>query len=466
MSTKLPIATGFYQSEILPLAAQSCINWIPIIPKAASVNDRALLDRDGLTSFATLSGQHRGAIDFNGVYITLNGNTLSSIDTSGTVTTLGTVTGSGPVSIAKNDDFVVFVTNLGDGFYYNGTSVLQITDTDYTDLKATTVAFVDGYFVFTSFNGKQFFLSALNDPSSFSALDRSTAEERPDLIVAAYVHNNLLHILGTETIEKYNNRGGGVSFPFQRINQASNTVGCYSKYTPIEFTNSFAFIGGGKNEGAQVFLVTGSQPQKISTPAIDTELQKFNDSELAGAISFVWEKNGQNLIGFTIASDRITDRTFCYNLSSGEWFEMKSKQTAFRVRSVVRIYNKYLVGDDANRVGYFDSLAHTDYGDTIFREKASQPFIKDEGAEYRVGKIEAWFQAGTGDATTNPQVMMQFSDDLGRTWSNERWAGIGKVGQYGKRAQWRKQGLVTRNRVYRFKASAPFEFNFMKLTAN
>ena len=62
--------------------------------------------------------------------------------------------------------------------------------------------------------------------------------------------------------------------------------------------------------------------------------------------------------------------------------------------------------------------------------------------------------------------MMDFSDDLGKTWSNETWRGLGKVGEYGKRTQWRKQGLVTRNRVYRFKASDPFEFNFMKLTAS
>ena len=461
----LPIATGYYTSEILTLAAQTCSNWIPIKPVAGALNPRALLDRKGLTSFATLSGEHRGAIDFNGVYVTLNGNTLSSITTDATVTTLGTVTGSGRVSIAKNDDFVVIVTNLGDCFYYNGSSVIQVTDTDYTDLNATTVTFVDGYFIFSSFDGSQFFLSGLNDPSSYSALDRSTAEERPDPIVSVFAYNNLLHVAGTETTEKYNNRGGGVSFPFQRITGASNSIGCYARYTPIEYGDAYAFIGGGKNEGAQVYLLSGGQPQAFSTPSIDTELQKFNDAELAQAFSFVWQQNGQSLIAFTINSDRVTDRTFCFNMTSGEWFELKSGTSAFRGKSVTKIYNKFLVGDSSNKVGYFDDV-HTDYGDTIFREKASQPFLSADGDDYRLGRIEAWFEAGTGDAATSPQVMMDFSDDLGKTWSNETWRGIGKVGQYGVRAQWRKQGLVNRNRVYRFKASDPFKFNFMKLTAN
>lgn len=459
----LPIATGYYTSEILTLAAQTCSNWIPINPVKGALNQRALLDRKGLTQFTTTSGEFRGDIDFNGVYLSLNGNTLSSVASDGTVTAIsGSVTGNGRVSIAKNDDYVVLVNNLGEGYYYDGATVTKITDADF--LAAQTVVFIDGYFLFTSLDRTRFFVSSINDPSAYNALDRSTAEERPDPIVAAYVYNNLLHILGTETTEKYNNIGG-VSFPFQRINQAANSVGCYSKFTPIEVGNSFVFIGGGKNEGAQIYIMSGNQPQVISTPAIDNVLQDFNDAELDLAFSFVFEDRGQHIVGFTIESDRITDRTFCINMTSGEWFEMKSGTSSFRGRSVTRIYNKFLVGDDSNQIGYLDSV-HTDYGNTIFREKASQPFLSQDGEEYRIGKLEAWFQAGTGDAVTSPQVMMEFSDDLGRTWKNETWRPIGNVGQYGIRSIWRKQGLVTRNRVYRFKASDPFEFNFMKLTAS
>jgi len=235
----LPIATGFYTSEILPLAAQTCSNWIPIITEKGALNQRALLDRCGLTSFATLSGSHRGAIDHNGTYLTVNGTTLSSVTSAGVVATIGTIAGSGMVSMAKNDDFVVFVNNLGAGYYYNGSAVILISDGDF--LPASTVVFIDGYFAFSALDGSKFFISATNDPSSYAALDRSTAEERPDPIKALYVYNNLLHVAGTETTEKYNNIGG-VAFPFQRRNQAANSIGCYAKFTPIELGNSYAFI--------------------------------------------------------------------------------------------------------------------------------------------------------------------------------------------------------------------------------
>jgi len=463
----LPIATGFYTSEILPLAAQTCKNWVPIVTEGGSLNQRALLDRSGIVKFATLTGEHRGAIDHVGVYITLNGTVLSTIDSAGTVSTIGTILGTGRVSIAKNDDFVVFVTNLGTGYVYNvgAGTVAIITDGDFT--LSSTVSFVDGYFVFTSANGEQFFISALNDPTSFNALDYSTAEERPDPIVASFVYKNILHILGTETIEKYRNIGG-VNFPFIRINQASNSTGCYSLHSPIEVGESFAFIGGGHNEGAQILMYSGNAPQKISTSAIDNAIQDFTDAELTAAFSMVWQERGQHLMLFTFPSNRITSQTWGYNLSSGEWFEFISDGAAYRAKSTVKIYDKFIVGDDGSQCGFLDKDIHTDYGDTILREKASQPFILEEGEEYIVKAIEPWFESGVGLTNgqgSEPQVFMDFSTDLGRTWQPEDWACLGKIGEYDVRTEFRRQGLVRRDRVYRFKASDPAPFNLMKLTA-
>jgi len=456
----LPVATGFYKSEILPLSAQSCTNWIPIKSEAGALSDSALLDRKGLTQFAELSGFFRGDCVFRGVYYTLNGTTLSSISSSGVVTTIGTIPESGRVSIAVNDDYIVFVVAGGDCYYYDASNITKVTDAQY--LPAKIVVFVDGYFVFTTLDGTQFFLSAINDPSNYSALDRSTAEERPDLIVGEFVYGNVLHILGEQTIERYNNRGG-VGFPFQRINQATIPVGCFSPFSPVDVEDTFCFIGGSKNEAAQIYVMSGGA-QSFSTTAIDTAIQKFNDIELQNAFSFSWQQNGQHIVGFTFDSDRIPSKTFCYNFTSGEWFELSSDGSSFRGKSVTFIYNKYLVGDNENKVGFFDDT-HTDYGEPILREKATQPFLSEDGEQYRIGLIEAWFQAGTGSASVNPQIMMDYSDDLGFTWSTPQWRGIGLVGQYGIRAQWRKQGLVRRNRVYRFKASDPYKFNFMKLTA-
>ena len=206
----------------------------------------------------------------------------------------------------------------------------------------------------------------------------------------------------------------------------------------------------------------------ISIPGPVINISDFTDSELTAAFSMVWQERGQHLMTFTFPSSRITSQTWGYNLSSGEWFEFVSDGAAYRAKSTVKIYDKFIVGDDGSQCGYLDNDTHTDYGDTILREKASQPFILEEGEEYIVKSIEAWLESGTGLTSgqgSDPEVFMDFSDDLGRTWSPEDWRKLGKKGVYGQRTEWRRQGLVRRDRVYRFKASDPAKFNLMKLTA-
>jgi hypothetical protein len=73
-------------------------------------------------------------------------------------------------------------------------------------------------------------------------------------------------------------------------------------------------------------------------------------------------------------------------------------------------------------------------------------------------EIQLDVESGVGlDGTqqgTNPQAMLQFSDDGGHTWSNEKWTSMGLIGQTKLRAIWRRLGS-SRDRVYRIKISDP-----------
>lgn len=71
--------------------------------------------------------------------------------------------------------------------------------------------------------------------------------------------------------------------------------------------------------------------------------------------------------------------------------------------------------------------------------------------------------SSSGDGTltklteSDPQVMLRWSDDGGHTWSREHWVSIGKVGEYGKRAIWRRLGMTQklRDRVYEVSGTDP-----------
>jgi hypothetical protein len=63
----------------------------------------------------------------------------------------------------------------------------------------------------------------------------------------------------------------------------------------------------------------------------------------------------------------------------------------------------------------------------------------------------------------NPQVMLRWSDDGGHTWSNEHWVSIGKIGEYYRRAIWRRLGMTLklRDRVYEVSGTDPVKIAIM-----
>jgi hypothetical protein len=66
-------------------------------------------------------------------------------------------------------------------------------------------------------------------------------------------------------------------------------------------------------------------------------------------------------------------------------------------------------------------------------------------------------ETGTGLTTgqgITPQVWLQFSDDGGRTFSNEFFAELGAQGAFKTRAVWRRLG-AGRDRVFRLSMSDP-----------
>jgi hypothetical protein len=64
---------------------------------------------------------------------------------------------------------------------------------------------------------------------------------------------------------------------------------------------------------------------------------------------------------------------------------------------------------------------------------------------------------------SDPQVMLRWSDDGGHNWSNERWTSIGRIGQFGKRAFWRRLGMTMkiRDRVYEISGTDPVKIAIM-----
>jgi hypothetical protein len=482
---RLPLSLGFdfyRDTETLSFSAQRCINWVPVVAESEALNNRMLMQPSGLKVVAdTLLGANRGGMAVNEIPYFVNGNSLVEVSESGTFINRGTIPGAGRVSMAvngKNVDtgaqlLVVLVPGVG-GYVYdtNLQTVTQITDPDFR--VSDTVVFKDGFFVFSSSDGTVFFNSALNDPFTYDAVDFGTAEINPDKVVALHVNHNELFVCGFETIELFQNIGGP-GFPFQRIPGANIQKGVHAKFSLLEFDNTFVFAGGGLNEKTAIWKVTGSSSVvKISTNAIDSEIQRFNEEEISNSFGMTYAEKGQFLAVFTFESTRIPSKTFVYNgtasalLGKSVWFEFQSgvNDNRFRVQSIVRAYGKLLVGDsEGGIIGELDRETLDYYGDNIFIQSSSSPFSQN-GVKLFAGLFEATFQAGVGlTGEGDPLVRLDFSDDGGRTFSSETRRGIGKIGQYGQRAVWERQGSFPVSRVIRLTITDKVRANLVRLAA-
>jgi hypothetical protein len=91
------------------------------------------------------------------------------------------------------------------------------------------------------------------------------------------------------------------------------------------------------------------------------------------------------------------------------------------------------------------------------RRLRQAPHASAEGRQIGVAQFSVELEAGVGRTTgqgDDPQVALRYSDDGGHTWSNELWTSAGAVGQYKRRAVWRRLGLA-RTRTFQVVISDP-----------
>jgi hypothetical protein len=471
----IPNSNGWYISESLPISAQECVNWYPNFPQAPSLTEGNLFGTPGTVQIAT-SGAfstdiNRGSHVKSDVAYYVNGATLYRLNRDDedafSLIALGTIEGTGRVSMSDNGTQLCIMVPGGAGYIYNedaGTPFEEIADVDFrANGNPQYVDYIDGYFVFTT-DEKKFIISALNDGLSYNALDFGSAEADPDKVVAPLVHDSTLFIFGSETFESFQNIGGS-GFPFQRIQGSVISIGLFGAFSVSETSNAFYFIGGSVNESPAIWVSNGGEPQKVSTTAIDQLLDTFSETAIRDSFTWTYAQKGAAFVGFTI-----NGTTLVYDTVSKRWHERKSviagALDSWRVNSLVKAYGRVLVGDSKDgRIGALDRDLYTEYDLPIFRRFAIQP-ITTMGDSFSLPEIELTVESGVGnDAVPNPVIRMEWSKD-GKTFQDDRTRGLGKRGEFNRRAIWRRNGRYPRFAVLRWTLTDAVKPNIISLVAD
>ena len=429
---KTPILGSTYVARSINAADSRMVNLFPeIVPDGGK--EPAFLNRAPGLKFklSVGSGPIRGMWVLNNDLYVVSRDKLYKIDSTYAVTTIGTVSGiSGPVSMADNG-IQLFVACNGPSYIYNSqTNVFaQITDGDFPG--AVTVSYLDGYFVF-------------NEPNS-----------------------QKIWVFGTNSVEVWYN-SGNVDFPLSRIQGAFNELGCAAPYSIAKMDNGLFWLGKDARGQGIVYRANGYTGQRISTHAIEWQIQQY--ANMSDAIGYTYQQDGHS---FYVLIFPQANTTWVYDVATEAWHERagfaNGEFTRHRSNCQAFFQGEVLVGDYQNGNVYsFDLNDFSDNGSIQkwLRSWRALPTGQNNLKRTAQHSLQLDLETGVGlnlGQGSDPQVMLRWSDDGGHTWSNEHWVSIGKIGEFYRRAIWRRLGMTMkiRDRVYEVSGTDPVKIAIM-----
>lgn len=468
---KTPILGSSYVARSVNAADSRMVNLYPeAVPEGGK--EPAFLSRcPGLKRKATIgTGPIRGLWQTKGIMYAVSGSTFYKVETYGRTrfkgTAIGTVTGTGPVSMVDNGT-QIFIACNPDGFIYNTTTEVfqQITDPDFAG--AVTVGYIDGYFVFNEPNTSRIWVTSLFDGLSVDPLDFASAEANPDNVLSLIVDHQETWLFGSNSIEVWYD-AGLPDFPLQRQQGAVNEIGCAAAYSVAKLDNSVFWLGSDNRGRGIVYRANGYTGQRVSTHAVEWQIQQYGD--ISDAVAYSYQQDGHSFYVLTFPS---AQATWVYDAATQAWHERAGWNNGefVRHRSNCQVVynNEIIVGDFENGNLYaFDLEDYTDNGDIQKWLRSWRALAAGQNNLKRAAHHTLQIDCETGVGTntgqgSDPQIMLRWSDDGGHTWSNERWVSMGKVGEYFRRALFWRLGMTLklRDRVYEISGTDPVKIAIM-----
>jgi hypothetical protein len=423
---------------IAKVESQRSINWYPVKPEREGEKIH-LRGRPGLDLLVTLPKTPiRGALEFDDRAFIVAGTSIYEVYENGTYHEWGRIASfEGKVTMALLLNTIV----IGDGATYYALDLVAETVTVVTDApRGRFCVFFNQRILYQGENGEVFY-SELNDPTNIPGLNFFTAESLPDEIVAITTAEEQILLHGADSTEPWYDSGDADN-PFARVPGGVVQSGCAFPDTALRLDNSAWWVEKDKNGAGIVRRTQGATPIRVSTSAVERFLQSATD---VSAHSYQEE-------GHTFYVLNADQGTWAYDLKEQEWSERAwlNPNSGFQERARPELhafaFGKHIVTDHENGKVYLQSLSyHDDDGDEIRRTRISA-HGDTSGKQIIVDELFLDFATGVGldgvGQGTDPQVMLRVSKD-GQSYGNERWASIGKIGEYRHRVRFWRLGKGT-----------------------
>lgn len=460
----IPFARQHSERVARTVSSERLINWyLNKIDTHGKTRD-VLQQRPGLTTVSTIgSGPHRGSLEHSAKMYVVSGSGVYSVNTDETVTFIASInTFTGRVGIASNGTQLMIVDGA-DGWIYNSVTNVwaQITDLDFVD--AFQVVFFHGRFIVVKPNTGEFYISSLYDGFIYAALDFANAEVDPDNLNALHILQQELWLLGEYTTQIYVDTGN-LLFPYEPQPGGMIEWGIAAKWSVVKGDNTLIWLAKTRDGHGSVIKATGYAPQVISHEALEEAIARY--SRIDDAFAFAMKPNDKNF--WYVLTFPTANATWVYDAATSLWHQWSSYGVGrFKGATHCFFNNKHYIGSDTDGTLYrMEATAFKD-GDDPLERIATGAHISNEQNLIFWHSVEVLFDTGVGLITgqgSDPQAMLRWSDDGGYVYGNSHWRSIGKIGEYTKRAIWRRLGR-SRHRVYELTVTDPINATVVGLFA-
>jgi hypothetical protein len=427
-------------------------------------SQRAIYPVAGLSRWdrGAYTGGARGLIKrSDNELIAFLGQQIVSFDTNANATVLGALAGTKRLFLALNQALTPEIAIVdGDGLYYLLTSstITQILSPNLPN--PNSVCYLDGRFIFGIDDGR-FFLSNILDGATILADASASAESRSDSLVRVFSHKGYLYLLGAMGTEIWQDAGLAGSQPYEPVERNIES-GLIAPHSVAETATSIIWI----DQRCQVVRQTNGLPERISSHSVERAIESLTPAQQSAIWGSVHWYGGHEM--YTLVSDAWT---WEFDSLTNLWHERKSQNLSrWRANAHTWFGGRHILGDYLTGALYALSKAvYDEDGQPLTMEVWCPPMSQFPGG-MKIAGVDLDLLAGQGlnvsdVAAQYPAVMMSYSEDGGRTWSNELIGATGAIGEYDTRVKWPPQGACRhKSRIFRFAMSAAVRRGFLQAT--
>lgn len=366
---------------------------------------------------------------------------------------------------------------LAGAVIFNGTTIVAITDTDYTSKAVTTGAHMGGRFYFDDQNtDSDFFASANLDGFTYDPLAFASADEESGNLKVIKSYKSSLWMMKSRNIEYWQTFDDS-TLPVRPVQGASVKMGTFNNASADQLYDYIGFLGS----DLKMHILSG--PSEIAVSDIDLSLkvkQEGGGGASSGAMNpFVFFIDGPNHRYLVINSfsgiPTAVLFTWVYDLKTGFSHYRESPTTDY----LDAYFSAFLNTTSEESPVYFRSISPSDEIRSLSREifrddgvdfdcilqTGSISFEKDSTIEY----IEVEMETGVGNAdSADPEMTVEYSKDGGVNFTTWGTVKLGGSTDKSNRIRMNNFGRVVRHTdfVLRLTVTEPVRVEFYGIYAD